>query len=110
MKILTTMILSVFFFAACGSSQPQRQPVTSEESSPPPVEDPTAPDQNANCGVSAEPDVPVTPEQCTCLGGEVKGDIGDGQVRCDDGQRELARVATGIEGGVCCAAADQTAP
>jgi hypothetical protein len=103
------LLASLFLIAACGGTGPQRQAEKSEDP-PPPVEDPTAPDQATNCGVSAEPDVALSPEQCTCLGGEVRGDIGDGQIKCNEGERELGRVATGIEGGVCCAAGDATAP
>ena len=50
-----------------------------------------------------EPSPAITPEECTKLGGQVRGDIGDGQIKCAEGERELGRVATGIEGGVCCA-------
>jgi len=48
-------------------------------------------------------EIPTTAEECECLGGIVKGDIGDGQVACDEGQAELGRLQYGIEGGVCCA-------
>jgi hypothetical protein len=50
------------------------------------------------------PGAAMTPDECNARGGIVKGDIGDGQVRCDDGQEELGRVDQGIEGAVCCAA------
>ena len=106
---LPSLLASLLFVLACGGQGPQRQPLESEDP-PPPVTDPTAPDQSANCGVSGEPDVPLSPEQCTCLGGEVRGDIGDGQIKCGDAEKELGRVATGIEGGVCCTAADAPAP
>ena len=56
-----------------------------------------------------DPDAPLTQEQCSCLGGQVRGDIGDGQVRCQDGERELGRVRVGIEGGVCCVSATSAA-
>lgn len=45
-----------------------------------------------------------TPAHCECIGGYVKGDIGDGKVACTDGERELERVRQGIEGAVCCQA------
>jgi len=47
---------------------------------------------------------PSTPAHCQCLGGYVKGDIGDGQVACPQGETELERVQQGIEGAVCCKA------
>jgi hypothetical protein len=49
------------------------------------------------------PVVMLTPEQCTRKGGEVRGDIGDGQIACARGERELGRVPLGIEGSICCA-------
>jgi hypothetical protein len=52
----------------------------------------------ASCGE----DAPNTPAHCECLGGYVKGDIGDGQVACPQGETELERVQQGIEGAVCC--------
>lgn len=45
----------------------------------------------------------MAPEECTAKGGQVKGDIGDGKVACDEGHRDLGRVNQGIEGAVCCA-------
>lgn len=50
------------------------------------------------CGASA----PATPAHCQCLGGYVRGDIGDGQVACPPGETQLERVQQGIEGAVCC--------
>ena len=52
----------------------------------------------------AEPAAAMTPEECTAKGGQVKGDIGDGKVACNEGDRDLGRVNQGIEGAVCCAA------
>ncbi len=79
--------------AACGGS------TTAPTGAPSPVDPPgSAPD----CGRGGDPDAAMTPDQCQCLGGQVRGDIGDGQIQCADGERELGRVATGIEGGVCC--------
>jgi hypothetical protein len=40
---------------------------------------------------------------CEALGGEVRPDIGDGQVACAADEQELGRVALGIEGALCCA-------
>ncbi len=66
------------------------------------------------CGWSATPELaaclanPPAPAisvaECEALGGQVRGDIGDGQIQCAAGERELGRVSVGIEGGVCCAA------
>jgi len=53
---------------------------------------------SASCGEDAA----NTPAHCECLGGYVKGDIGDGQVACPQGETELERVQQGIEGAVCC--------
>lgn len=53
---------------------------------------------SAACGSQAA----ATPAHCECLGGYVKGDIGDGQVACPQGETELERVRQGIEGAVCC--------
>ncbi|MEJ7598204.1 MAG: hypothetical protein WKG01_09870 [Kofleriaceae bacterium] len=74
----------LFVLAACSSGKPQPAAVTPA---------PTTPTQTAE---------PMTPEQCTTQGGEVRGDIGDGKIACADGEKELGRVTTGIEGGVCC--------
>jgi hypothetical protein len=65
------------------------------KSQPAAGDQPPAPLTNA----AAAP-IPMTPEECTAKGGQVKGDIGDGKIACDAGQRELGRV--GIEGAVCC--------
>ena len=45
-----------------------------------------------------------TPEHCACLGGYVRGDIGDGHVSCPQGETELERVKQGVEGAICCKA------
>lgn len=79
--------------------------------SKPPVAEPVAspsggaeaPVTDAACSEGA----PSTPAHCECLGGYVKGDIGDGQVACPQGETELERVQQGIEGAVCCKAAVQ---
>lgn len=63
----------------------------------PPAE-PAAPPTTTNTA-------PMSPEDCTAKGGYVKGDIGDGKVACDASETHLGRVAQGIEGAVCCAAA-----
>ena len=70
---------------ACGS---KKQQPSSESTTPAPTPTEVA---------------PMKPEECTAQGGQVKGDIGDGNVKCGDGERDLGRVAQGIEGAVCCA-------
>jgi hypothetical protein len=44
----------------------------------------------------------MQPDECIAKGGYVKGDIGDGKVACTDGEKDLGRVAQGVEGAVCC--------
>ena len=58
----------------------------------------TGDEASAACGS----DAPASPAHCACLGGYVRGDIGDGQVACPQGETELERVRQGIEGAVCC--------
>ena len=58
----------------------------------------------ASGSAACEESPPGTPAHCECIGGYVKGDIGDGQVACSDEERELERVSQGIEGAVCCLA------
>ena len=84
---LTALAFSIAL-AACGSKTTQ-EPVTTP-TEPTPI---TTPTQTAE---------PMTPEQCTTQGGEVRGDIGDGKIACAEGEKDLGRVTTGIEGGVCC--------
>lgn len=76
-------------------------------SKPAPRDAPTSP----SAGAETPPDAHAcsegaasTPAHCECLGGYVKGDIGDGQVACPQGETELERVQQGIEGAVCCKA------
>jgi hypothetical protein len=79
--------------AACGG-----------KSNPAPAPEP-APDPDS-VGLGSEgcgEDAPATAEQCECHGWQVVGDIGDGQVKCPDGTKEMSRIEYGIEGGVCCA-------
>ena len=54
--------------------------------------------------LAAPPAPPMSVEACETAGGRVRADIGDGQIRCEANERELGRVAVGIEGGVCCLA------
>jgi hypothetical protein len=81
---MSKLLLAFALLAACGG---KKQPAPAEP----------APSQTEPAAMS--------PEECTAKGGQVKGDIGDGKVACDAGQRELGRVQQGIEGAICCAAA-----
>jgi hypothetical protein len=73
----------------------------SKQTPAPPPSESTGQEAVETCGS----DAPATPAHCECLGGYVKGDIGDGQVACPQGETELERVQQGIEGAVCCKAA-----
>jgi hypothetical protein len=75
---------------ACGSSKPAPTP---------------APAPAPGLAPESPPVAMLTPDQCTQQGGEVRGDIGDGKIACNDGERELGRVPLGIEGSICCAPA-----
>jgi hypothetical protein len=50
----------------------------------------------------------LTVDECESAGGQVRGDIGDGQIACQAGETDLGRVSYGIEGGVCCEPAPVT--
>jgi hypothetical protein len=88
--------LALFATAArsVGCAKPAAEPTT-----------PSAPAVAAPSDHACSEGAPATPEHCECLGGYVKGDIGDGQVACPQGETELERVQQGIEGAVCCKAA-----
>lgn len=78
--------------AACGSkAKPAPQEPTGGSADPAAACNPEGPDGT-----------PATAEQCECMGLQVVGDIGDGQVKCPDGSTEVSRIRYGIEGGVCC--------
>lgn len=62
----------------------------------------SAPTVGEQQGQPCREGAPATPAHCECLGGYVRGDIGDGQVACPQGETELERVNQGIEGAVCC--------
>ena len=96
MRILTSVLLSAsLVLAACGGkAKPAPTPAPTETAD--------------TCGVQSSNGVPTNAEQCECLGHQVVGDIGNGQVACPDGTTEVAKIQYGIEGGVCCQAA--TAP
>ncbi len=77
-------VFALVFLIGCGSSKPEPGRVP---------------------GPGPVPVATLTPEQCTQRGGEIRGDIGDGQIACAVGERELGRVPLGIEGSICCAPA-----
>lgn len=95
MRSLRSFVLIVGFAAGCSgaSTSDTSAPTPSTPSTPTEPTEPTEP----------EAVEPLTPEQCTARGGQVRGDIGDGTIACAEGERELGRVRLGIEGGVCCA-------
>lgn len=89
MRNAPVAILTSLALAACGGKAP---PPTST----------TAPGDVPAQGPDA-PGAVMTSDECTAAGGQIKGDIGDGQVACDPGDRQLGRVQLGIEGSICCA-------
>lgn len=94
-RVHSLLALGSWFALASGCSSAKPAPEQATET-------PTAGNEGSStdCGASA----PQSPEHCECLGGYVKGDIGDGKVACTDGETELERVQQGIEGAVCCKA------
>ncbi len=93
------LLCVVLFVAACGG-----------KSNPAPA---PQPDPGDGAGLGSEgcgEDAPATAAQCECHGWQVVGDIGDGQVKCPDGTKEMSRIEYGIEGGVCCAPDADDAP
>lgn len=91
MRIILS-ITAALALAACGG-----------KSKPAPTPTPTETD---TCGVQSSNGVPTNAAQCECLGFQVHGDIGDGNVACPEGSTEVAHIQYGIEGGVCCQAAE----
>lgn len=85
------LLIAIALAAACGSS------------TPPPASEPAP-------AAPSSPAEPMSPEECTAQGGEVRGDIGDGQIACAEGERDLGRVRQGIEGAICCAPPAEPAP
>lgn len=76
--------------AACGSKQPAPEPApTGGDGSELPAPEP---------GPAAE----MSEEECIAAGGMARWDIGDGNVQCEAGEEEIARIPVGIEGGICC--------
>lgn len=101
MKLIAILGLSSLLALqiACGGSTPPAEGPTDGATETPadPAGTPADPSATA-CSEHA----PNSPEHCECLGGYVKGDIGDGKVACTDGDTELERTNQGIEGSVCC--------
>jgi hypothetical protein len=89
MRPSLSLVLCVVLFACGGNT-------------PPPAPEPVI--TARNCG-PADPDLAMSRERCDCLGGHVRGDTGDGSVRCAHDELEHGPVAFGIEGGLCCAPA-----
>jgi hypothetical protein len=82
------------------------EPTPTTEPTTEPVADGTADGGAADGGNKCAFEGPPTNgDQCECAGGTVRGDIGDGKVACEEGETELARIQSGVEGGVCCKAA-----
>ncbi len=92
---ITALAFSFALLAACSGGN--TQPPTSPAPEPTPTQAPPPPDPSQAGSAEA-----MAPETCTQQGGEVRGDIGDGQIACAEGETELGKVTTGIEGGVCC--------
>ena len=93
-----SLLALVVLAAACGGKAKSSTPAEPD------------PDQHGLGSEGCGEDAPSTPEQCECHGYQVVGDIGDGQVACPDGTREVARLEYGIEGGLCCAPEAPAAP
>ena len=64
----------------------------------PPAPPPAAQRSVQACGEDAA----KTASHCECLGGYVRGGIGDGKIACPQGETELERLQQGSEGAVCC--------
>src|SRR5687767_15407436 len=88
-----SLLIAMIMIAACSSKTAPAAPPTASATE-------GAEHVASDCSEGA----PATPAHCECLGGYVKGDIGDGQVACPQGETELERVQQGIEGAVCCKA------
>jgi len=87
--------------AACGSKKSEAAGPVTDNQSQDQRQDPNQTPRSA-CGVTEG--TALTTEQCSCLGGSVRTDPGNGSVQCDEGATQLGRVKVGIEGGICCAA------
>ena len=88
----TLAIAFSMFLAACGSSKPDtEEPTTTNTTEEQPAEEQPAEEAAA-----------VTPEECEASGGQVVGDIGDGNVQCPAGTFESSKVSGGVEAMLCC--------
>ena len=90
---------------ACGGSTPPAEGPTDGATETP--ADPAPADGVSAGDTDCKQHAANSPEHCECLGGYVKGDIGDGKVACTDGDTEIERTNSGIEGAVCCQKAAQ---
>lgn len=97
MRTSSLVLALALALAACGGGSP-------------PAAQPTPVTTGDTCGVEATGGVPADAKQCECLGYQVVGDIGDGNVACPDGTTQVARIAYGIEGGMCCKGGDAAPP
>lgn len=92
------IFLAAFLFvaAACGGSStpapqdPCADPCKGKE---PPVDEPVG------------DETMMSPEECESAGGQVVGDIGDGNVACPEGTESSGNVSGGVEQQLCCQAA-----
>jgi hypothetical protein len=94
--VLVTALAAASTLAGCGGSR-------SSDGETPKTE--TAPE--ATPPGSSEP---ITQEACQAQGGRIAGDIGDGKVKCNEGEKEVGRVQLGIEGSLCCVPAGTDEP
>jgi hypothetical protein len=94
--LLVTALAAASTLAGCGGSR-------SSDGETPKTE--TAPE--ATPPGSPEP---ITQEACQAQGGRIAGDIGDGKVKCNEGEKEVGRVQLGIEGSLCCVPAGTEEP
>jgi hypothetical protein len=90
-KLITVVLSCLLLSSACACSKQPPLEVASE-----------SPSDHASGTEACAESAAGTPAHCECIGGYVKGDIGDGKVACAEGEQELERVQQGIEGAVCC--------
>lgn len=83
---------------ACSSGTPEAESPADGASDPAAPSSEETPAAGGECAEHAA----ASPEHCECQGGFVRGDIGDGKVKCEDDETDLGRVNQGIEGAVCC--------
>jgi len=97
---VTTLLFGALSAGACAhkAEPPPAAPPTFEQAAAQPAAQASSDTSSRACGQAAA----NTPAHCECLGGYVRGDIGDGKVACPQGETALERVQQGIEGAVCC--------